>query len=114
MDEYAEGYFLVKPMSDGIDYGDISSRVKLREQLKCKPFKWFLDALLPGAKSDTTGHRAGMTIILQANTHPVMQRCFTAARLRMWRRIDALTHWAGDIRVRRWAHMAATAGKHQA
>ena len=78
MDEYAEGYFLVKPMSNGIDYGDISARVTLREQLKCKPFKWFLDSLLPGA--DLRSALLPMTFIHQANTLRAMRRCFIAAR----------------------------------
>lgn len=48
-DEYREFFYLTKPELRKIDPGDISARVKLRRDLKCKSFKWYLDNIYPEA-----------------------------------------------------------------
>ena len=50
MDEYADVFTDLRPSLTSLDYGDVSQRVALRKSLKCKPFKWLLDTLLPGTK----------------------------------------------------------------
>jgi len=42
MDEYAEFVYKKRPHYRDMDPGDISQQVALRERLKCKPFKWFM------------------------------------------------------------------------
>lgn len=42
MDEFAEYLYQRRPHYKNIDTGDISKQKKIRENLKCKPFKWFI------------------------------------------------------------------------
>lgn len=46
MDEYSK-YYYQRIGSDKGDFGDISARVKLRTDLKCKSFQWYLDTIFP-------------------------------------------------------------------
>ncbi|XP_054767979.2 polypeptide N-acetylgalactosaminyltransferase 11-like [Lytechinus pictus] len=62
MDEYKEHFYNVQPRARDITYGDISSRLALREKLNCKSFKWYLDTVYPEIRTpdDNKGKSDGV------------------------------------------------------
>ena len=43
MDDFKDVYYRLRPKARSVDFGDVSARRKLRADLKCKSFRWYLD-----------------------------------------------------------------------
>ena len=47
MDEFSEFVYKRRPHYRHLDAGDITEQKALRDKLKCKPFKWFMEEIAP-------------------------------------------------------------------
>ncbi|XP_078518111.1 polypeptide N-acetylgalactosaminyltransferase 16 [Lissotriton helveticus] len=50
MDEYKQYYYEARPSAIGKSFGSIAERMELRQQMKCKPFQWYLENVYPELK----------------------------------------------------------------
>ncbi|KAB7498719.1 Polypeptide N-acetylgalactosaminyltransferase 5 [Armadillidium nasatum] len=47
LDDWKEFYYSINPGARNVDYGDISPRKRLRQELQCKSFRWYLENIYP-------------------------------------------------------------------
>ncbi|CAG5132930.1 unnamed protein product [Candidula unifasciata] len=47
LDEYKKYYFHINPRAEDMEFGNITGRIKLRKDLNCKSFQWYLENVYP-------------------------------------------------------------------
>lgn len=61
-DEYASYFYHKMPHLKNYIVGDVSERIELRNKLKCKSFRWFLDNIYPEAPIPVNYYHVGQVI----------------------------------------------------
>ena len=87
MDDYKK-YYYDRIGNDLGDYGDITSRRSLRQNLQCKPFKWYLDNVypelfIPGEAVASGEVRKAKSLLLDL-TSPIVVSFFCQAVAFQW------------------------------
>ncbi|CAL4174136.1 unnamed protein product, partial [Meganyctiphanes norvegica] len=64
LQDYIEHFLKIRPDARNTGYGDVNDRIKLREDLKCQPFSWYLKNVYPelsppGKENQNSGGRNG-------------------------------------------------------
>ena len=59
MDEYKNFYYYLNPTAKSADLGDLSTRLQLKEDLKCHDFKWFLEHVYKDSTFPYKSHYVG-------------------------------------------------------
>ena len=65
------------------DYGDISERVALRERLKCKSFKWYLENIYPESQMPLDYFSLGEVRHCHLSSYDIMCMCVLYVILRI-------------------------------
>ncbi|CAF1070828.1 unnamed protein product [Adineta ricciae] len=59
LDKYKDFVYAIMPELKNVDAGDVSERLALRERLKCKDFRWYLQNIYPESSMPVDFHHVG-------------------------------------------------------
>jgi polypeptide N-acetylgalactosaminyltransferase len=71
LDKYKDFVYSIMPELKNVDAGDVSERLALRERLKCKDFRWYLQNIYPESSMPVDFYHVGAVSLI-----PYSQFCF--------------------------------------
>ena len=67
LDDWKDFYYAINPIARKVEKGDISERLELRKNLKCKDFRWYLENIYPESQMPLHYHYLGSIRNLESN-----------------------------------------------
>ncbi|CAF4311465.1 unnamed protein product [Rotaria sp. Silwood2] len=99
LDKYKDFIYTIMPELKNVDAGDVSDRLALRERLKCKDFRWYLQNIYPESSMPVDFHHVGAILVYSKigelrfddlcmegskNSVVKLQKCFEGNQKQTW------------------------------
>ncbi|CAF4535561.1 unnamed protein product [Rotaria sp. Silwood1] len=99
LDKYKDFVYAIMPELKNVDAGDVSERLALRERLKCKDFRWYLQNIYPESSMPVDFHHVGAVVVYSKkgelrfddlcmegskNSVVKLQKCFEGNQKQIW------------------------------
>lgn len=93
MDNYKHLFYKSNPASSLVVFGDISERYQLRNQLKCKPFQWYLENVYPQLLMSDSVKKVLNLVSIRQNNYCIESGSDQSVKIETCNELNLKQHW---------------------